>query len=58
MLSFFLYTALVVIDVILAIVLFVVAYTQRKNKSSLITGCIIGGVVLVNALMLMGGVLH
>lgn len=57
MLSLFLYTALVVIDVIFAIVLFVVAYTQRKVKNSLITGCVFGIVALMNAMAIMGGIL-
>lgn len=57
MLSLFLYTALVVIDVIFAIVLFAVAYTQRKVRNSLITGCVIGTVALMNAVAIMGGIL-
>lgn len=57
MLSLFLYAALVVLDVILAIVLFAVAYMQRKVKSSIITGFVIGGIMLVNACAIMGGIL-
>ena len=56
--ALFLYTALVIIDLIVAIVLFTVAYMNRRaSKSSLAVGCILGGVSLLNMLAIMGGIL-
>lgn len=58
MLTLFLYTALVLVDLIVAVVLFTVAYMNRKtSKTSLAVGCILGGVSLLNTLAIIGGLL-
>lgn len=58
MLTLFLYAALVIVDIIVAAVLFVVAYMNRKtSKTSLAVGCTLGGVSLLNTLVIIGGLL-
>ena len=57
MLTLFLYAALVVVDLIITVVLFVVAYINRKNKTSAAVGCTLGGVSLLNTLAILGGIL-
>ena len=58
MLTLFLYTALVLVDLTVAVVLFTVAYINRKtSKTSLAVGCTLGGVSLLNTLAIIGGLL-